>query len=195
MFWLGQLLVVISGLLGLGFARAWILKHPKASETHIDLVLLLCLAMGVALAVREYLGSESDVRSLELKISEVRDYSDISQLTINGSPIIEGDIKISSPLTRILEGTFQISGGVARRICSPEAIAKNKEAISYNPRFPFSYYWMALCLKDAGDPTWVESARKAVEIFQITTQISGHHPSHDECLRKLREFLAEERVR
>jgi len=192
MFWIGQLLALTAGLLGLGIARSWILKWPWAREHHIDWVLGAVMILGLGVATKDYLSSQEESKALEQQIILVRDYNDVAQLTLNGSPWIGGDIILRTPLTDIMSGTATRNvDGTWAKVCSAAALDKYRQAIAYNPKFPFSYYWLALCLKESGDSNWTGAARKAREIFKLTTQISGHHPEHDQALRHLNELLAQ----
>jgi hypothetical protein len=58
------------------------------------------------------------------------------------------------------------------------------------PYFPFGYWVKYNYLKALGDPTWREFATKAVEIFETTTSIKGHHSSHDEALQMAKVDLS-----
>ena len=128
--------------------------------------------------------------SLETEMEAVLDYSDVAMLTINGSEFIGGAVKFNSPLTRILEGTFtEISPNRFRRVCTKEALGKYRQAIRDFPRFPFSHYWLALCLRDSGDSTWRTPAASARSIFEKTTRISGHAIAHDQALADLLQLL------
>ena len=131
---------------------------------------------------------EGEAQFLRQQVESVRDYSDVARLTFNGSEYVGGDITFSSPLTKIMEGTFtEVSPGRYRRVCTDAAVAKYKKAIQEFPRFPFSYFWLALCLRDRGESPWQPHARSAYSIFEPTTQIAGHQVSHDEA----KSFLAE----
>lgn len=141
--------------------------------------------------LREELSSmDKRTRDLEEDMDALREYSDVALLTFNGSQFVGGDILFNSPLTRILEGTYtQISPNRYRRVCTSESIQKYHQAINEFPRFPFSYYWLALCLRDSGNPEWQTYAESAYSIFEKTTRIAGHQSSHDEALNYLNELL------
>ncbi len=127
---------------------------------------------------------------LETEITVVREYADVAMLTFNGSQFSGGDISINSPLTTILEGTHtEVSPNQFRRVCTEESMGRYRQAIRDFPRFPFSYYWLALCLRESGDLQWKTNAESARAIFKQTTQIAGHQKSHDEALTYLRSLL------
>ena len=69
-------------------------------------------------------------------------------------------------------------------------LPKIDEVIKLYPNFPFGYWAKFNLLKDLGDPDWKTYAEKAMNIFEITTTIKGHDPSHDQALKVLKEVLA-----
>jgi hypothetical protein len=58
------------------------------------------------------------------------------------------------------------------------------------PNFPFSYWAKYNLLKTNGDSHWKEFAKKAANIFEITTSIKGHNSMHDEALKVVKTDLA-----
>ena len=69
-------------------------------------------------------------------------------------------------------------------------LPKIDEVIKLYPNFPFGYWAKFNLLKDLGNPDWKLYAKKAMDIFEITTTIKGHDPSHDQVLKVLKEVLA-----
>jgi len=191
MFWIGQALVVVAGLLRIGFVRSILRRRiPQASERTFDVILVALLAVGVGTAVWEYRDQLRTINSLETDIGIVRDYSDMALLNFNGSQFVGGDIAFNSPLTHLMEGTFtEVSPGRFRRVCTDDARRKYRQAIHGFPRFPFSHYWLALCLHDSGDHDWTTHAQTARSIFERTTRIAGHQQSHDQALAQLDKLL------
>jgi tetratricopeptide (TPR) repeat protein len=92
-------------------------------------------------------------------------------------------------LIELLEGTGEMTGNRVQLKCSSEALEKFKEAIRKFPDFPFSYFALAVCLKNKADPEWRGYAEKALSIFEKTATLKEHHPSHDEALTELRRML------
>lgn len=64
-----------------------------------------------------------------------------------------------------------------------------QEVIEKYPTFPFSYYVLSLIYKSNDSNAYIKYADKAIEIFKITTTISGHHPSHDQALQYLLDYI------
>jgi hypothetical protein len=130
---------------------------------------------------------------LENEIASVRDYAWIATLTVNGSPTLKGDVIFTTPISRVVENTWQEVGGDTGRfrpVCNQAAFAKDREAVSRFPEFPFSYYALAYCFEKEGRLEWKEYAKQAVAIFEKTTAINGHTENHDQGLAYMRERLA-----
>jgi hypothetical protein len=52
-----------------------------------------------------------------------------------------------------------------------------------NERFPFPYYYRALCIYANKREGWQQDLAKATSILRITTSIPGHNGNHDDVLR------------
>lgn len=131
-------------------------------------------------------------RALELDLVAVRDYSAVAQLDALGNPPNMGPgspITIKNDLTALIDGTYSLANGKIHMGRDEESERRYRQIIAKFPNFPFGYYFLALCLKDRGDPEWRTHARHAVDILRMTTQIDGHSPNHDEVLGKLTEWL------
>jgi hypothetical protein len=192
MFWLAEILTILAALVGIALIRAGIIHQiPGITERHLDILLILLLLTGVPLTIKEYLAQARDKTALSTEVQTLKNYSDVAQLTFNGSPYIGGDIEFNTELTLLLKGTFnEIEPNRYRRVCTSEAQQKRLEAMKRFPRFPFSHYWFALCLRDQGDQQWQVHAQTALAIFQRTTQIAGHQTSHDEAKAYLEQILS-----
>jgi hypothetical protein len=119
------------------------------------------------------------------KIDE--EYSDSAKLNVSGGehnvmpPMIEkGDIADAMrPGVSMGEGHYDIK-------CDPAAIAAFKKTATAFPKFPFSFYALTDCLRQAGDDHWRSYARTAIGIFEKTTTVAGHNGNHDQALANLR---------
>lgn len=70
--------------------------------------------------------------------------------------------------------------------CTPEAVKAYTQAIKFEPKFPFTYYYKAGCEKEGSAADWQHDLDTARTILKITTQIPGHHPHHDTVLQWIR---------
>jgi len=134
---------------------------------------------------------DNRIQMLENGIASVRDYAWIATLTVNGSPYLKGDVSVTTPISRVVENTWQEVGdtGRFRPDCSQASLGKDREAVSRFPAFPFSYYALAYCLEKEGDDRWKEYAKQAVVILEKTTAINGHTENHEQGLAYLRQRL------
>lgn len=72
-----------------------------------------------------------------------------------------------------------------------EALAIYHQVIQKFPDFPFSYFALAIGLRDKNNPSWVSYAETGVKIFERTTSLPEHNKGHDECLQYLQKILKE----
>lgn len=124
--------------------------------------------------------------------SLLREYANIALLYPEGSDIRVGEgLSISGGLYLILKDTHEVKDGKLHFNCDENSQNVYKHVMEIEPKFPFSYFALADCRKANHQGDWESYARKAVEIFQITTRIGGHRPEHDEALKILLGYLEE----
>jgi hypothetical protein len=70
------------------------------------------------------------------------------------------------------------------------ALSQIDAVIEKYPNFPFGYWAKYNLLKTKGDTNWKKFAKKAADIFEITTSIREHNSMHDEALKVVRTDLA-----
>ena len=73
--------------------------------------------------------------------------------------------------------------------CDEAALEIFHRATEANPDFPFSYFALAVCMVKRGEEGWQVHTQKALEIFEHTTEIAGHHENHGWALNGLRQML------
>jgi hypothetical protein len=123
-------------------------------------------------------------------VSDLQKYSAMANLTFNGSPVVGGDVNVTTPISKAVEGTWQeVSPDRFRPVCDEAALDKDRAGTRDFPEFPFTYYALAYCLEKKGDLAWKSYAQTAVDIFEKTTAITGHQGSHDQMLGYLRQIL------
>jgi hypothetical protein len=69
--------------------------------------------------------------------------------------------------------------------CVPEAMAAYGAVIAMNEKFPFTYYYRALCSHANQREGWQRDLEEARAILRITTTIPGHNQNHDEVLKMI----------
>jgi len=137
--------------------------------------------------------NEEITKELESKINIFNEYSEVAKLNCIGLPPIRAvePIKISSAISTILEGTFKYENDVYTFFCDLDNEAKYRKVINEHPKFPFSYCYLANCLRNKNDESWKDYARKGLGILKKTTIIEGHHKNHNEALQKISKLLNE----
>ena len=128
-------------------------------------------------------------KSRELLIA-LRDYSYVARLDFTGRELTSpgSGLEENTPIIKLLEGTYDIQGNCGVPNCDEVALTKCQEVIQIEPKFPFSYYAIAVCLFQKGDDSWRDYADKALEIFHYATMIAGHHPNHNQAQRVLKSY-------
>jgi hypothetical protein len=123
-------------------------------------------------------------------VKNVRDFAYMAQLDPTGKSFVAGEgLTYKTEISRIMEPALTQQDGKAYFKCEEESLKRYERAIQEYPRFPFSYYGMAECLRKNGNNRWREYAEKAISILEKTTEIDGHKESHEQALNHLRADL------
>jgi hypothetical protein len=128
-------------------------------------------------------------RTTQLEESKYYDYALYSATGFIKGVTINGFDPNPSPLNDWNKGFVTRSGNVFNYICSDSAIMKCKFVIENFPQYPFSYYFLSLCLKEKKDRLWKGYAEKAKSIFEKTTKMPNHHSDQDLFLVKVNTLL------
>ncbi len=122
-------------------------------------------------------------------IEAAKRYSNVAILPFDGKAM-HGAVEIITPLSQMVDKTwYAVAGDKFLPVCEEVALQRDRGAIQQFPDFPFTYYALAYCLERQNNPEWRSYAEKAAAIFEQTTTIGGHDPSHDQCLIFIRELL------
>jgi hypothetical protein len=119
------------------------------------------------------------------KQQQTLDYWEVARLNAFALHFIGGDLEDHTELNNIIGTHIHNQNGKVVWDCDPSAIDAYTQAIKFDPKFPFAYFYRASChhANNSGD------SRKDVEtaqmLFRITTQIPGHNQNHDEILRMI----------
>lgn len=146
-------------------------------------------------AVLALLDPLKDEVALQRKaLTNIQQYTEVSKLNLVGKTgNFRPPLSEETGISRGLEGafrTYDVDGEEhATVLCDETAIRKFRGVIQSYPKFPFSYYALAFCLRAQGDNSWMDYANRAAEILRITITIDGHHSSHDVILRELDKAL------
>lgn len=76
-----------------------------------------------------------------------------------------------------------------RVLITDSALTYCDTVIEKYPNFPYGHYCMAVILQHKNDSRWIQYAKQAVKIFEITTKLELHEPDHDVVLADLKRVL------
>ena len=131
------------------------------------------------------------IKSLEHQIDNVKEYGYDATLDIYGRNFIPGtENKFSSDLSNRMEKILTVVNGKTFVKNDNAALPQIDAVIEKYPNFPFGYWAKYNLLKTKGDSNWKKFAKKAADIFEITTSIKGHNSMHDEALKVVKTDLA-----
>ena len=122
-------------------------------------------------------------------LDNMRQYNFVATLDYDGSQItgnLISPLKITSylkPLLKINDRRREL----LQIICSDTR--QFDQVINLETTFPFAYYYKAVCMQRQGDDSWKDVARKAKDILDITTSITGHVQFHDTALKYINGAL------
>ncbi len=178
-----------------GFGKEnWVTRSPMATKKRsMNWMSIIGLCLLIAGTVFTYLGSvasDRNINSLQTEVRNVKDYSYYATLDMYGRPFTANNgLTFSNSLSAKMEHLLVVKDGKIYPRGDPGLIPNIDSVIAEYPYFPFGYWVKYNYLKAQGDPGWQVIAKKAVEIFENTTSIKGHNPSHDEALNMTRRDL------
>jgi cell division protein FtsB len=124
------------------------------------------------------------IQQLEFEVNNIKEYSFYATLDITGQAIQIGNgLTYSSDLSNRMKNLIEEKHKQMYVKPDLSLIPQIDEVISKYPKYPFGYWLKYNLLKAFHKSEWKEYAQKCIEIFKITTTISGHNASHDEALK------------
>ena len=191
MYWFGQILTIVLGILGVAIIRTFILSRLSGvNERHLDTVFFIILVS--VFTINWIIHDQENKQTSELKgtVNALRNYSEVARLNPYGLMGVVGPgLTERSPTSKVLEGAWIERNGKIVVVCDDSSLEKFRRVINFYPSFPWTYYALAVCLRTRGEQGWRDYAKKAIQIFESTTLLAGHHPSHDEGFKELRGYL------
>jgi hypothetical protein len=144
----------------------------------------------------EDINNKRQISDLKMKTSSqeerqdvIQEYSEVASWNFQGSLEIGSGVAVSSPVSNWTNNFVKEKDGQISWQCSSDALVNYKRITNKYPKYPFPYYLITLCLKNANDPSWKIYARKGLDICNKTTMVPKHSPSHDDVLKRLKELL------
>jgi hypothetical protein len=118
-----------------------------------------------------------------------------SMLDATGKPYdpfyIGRGVEYHSGLYDLLSPAYHEWGRKVSFKTDPASEAVYRQAIQRYPRFPFSYYALALSLRKRGGPGWRAFAEHAQAVFEKTTARPECNIQHRDALKELKADLAQ----
>src|SRR5271157_4978261 len=104
--------------------------------------------------------------------------SGINGIPINPTPLMDWNKDFASRS----EGKISCN-------CTSTAIATCKSMTEKFPQYPFPYYFLSMCLKEKGDPSWRGYANTVKSILTKTTKMQNHNGDHDLIIIEVSKLL------
>ena len=142
--------------------------------------------------------AEQQILANDVVRKKVIEYGDIAKLNADGSTslvkkgggLAGGNTAITPKAERIWIYSGE-NNDIRHAKCDKEGMLQAKQITEEHPKFPFSYYVLAVCQKAQGDQEWIASSRRALEILEFTTQVPGHNRHHDVVKQRLSDWMKE----
>ena len=184
MYWIGLILALSSGLFSIKLVRSFIRKYyHDINDGAFDKIRIILLIIGLSIATIIYCNDQN-----EIKLSKFQDISNYNAIG-NKSGKWNTIPWVRTPINDWNKEYAHYEDGQIIFVCYPGAKKACREVIDKMPSYPFAYYFLAKCLKEENDNSWVEMAKKAKEILEFTTQLEGHHTDHENVLRDVNNLL------
>jgi hypothetical protein len=191
MYWIGFILALSSGLFSTGLVRSFIRKYySDIKDSTFDKTLVILLIVGLSITTIKYYIDQNEIETLgrDVLLSKYQEISLYSAIG-NKSGKVNGVNMVRTPINDWNKKYAHYEDGHVIFTCDPGAKEACREVIDKMPTYPFAYYFLAKCLKEENDNSWVEMAEKAKDILEFTTQIVGHKTDHDDVLREVNNLL------
>jgi len=191
MYWIGFILALSSGLFSIGLVRSFIRKYyPDINDSAFDKILVILLIIGLGITTIKYYIDQNEIKSLGKNV-DLSKYQDISLYSAMGnkSGKVDGVTMVRTPINDWNKEYAHYEDGQIIFNCAPGAKEVCREVINKMPTYPFAYYFLAKCLREENNNSWIEVAERAKEILELTTQIAGHKTDHDNVLKDVNNLL------
>ena len=195
MYWIGVIITICSGLIGIEYVRTRILVRLSAlSPRRIDILAMMLLLIGVTIASIEYLSDQRELRIItkgveNLNLQELADYSVFGHKSAaqNGIPLVR------TPLNNWCESFVSRDQGILSWKCDEKSDRICRDALKKVSRFPYAHFFLAVSLKERGDLSWRNEATIALKVFEGTTALARHSPDHDYFLSATQKLLRDQK--
>jgi len=148
------------------------------------------LIIGLSITTIKYYLDQNEIKSLKRNV-ELSKFQDISLYNAMGNKSGKWNTipLVRTPINDWNKKYAHYEDGQIIFVCDPGAKKACREVIDKMPSYPFAYYFLAKCLKEENDNSWVDMAKKAKEILEFTTQLEGYNTDHENVLRDVKNLL------
>ena len=191
MYWIGLILALSSGLFSIKLVRSFIRKYyHDINDGAFDKILIIVLIIGLSITTIKYYLDQNEIKSLKRNV-ELSKFQDISLYNAMGNKSGKWNTipLVRTPINDWNKKYAHYEDGQIIFVCDPGAKKACREVIDKMPSYPFAYYFLAKCLKEENDNSWVDMAKKAKEILEFTTQLEGYNTDHENVLRDVKNLL------
>ena len=189
-FWSSsESVTLISILLQIGAASLAVAIAILAfrSQKKLDGVLSIVLAILGCVAIPFSLQAAALQSREQAKLSE---YGTVATWNYQGAQSLSKDYSLPGPISGWVDNYVEDTPTGKQIRFDDEAIAVYQDMAKNQPKYPFSYYFLAEAyrLRNNNELAYTY-AKQAIEIFEITTRIPNHSPDHDDALNNMKIML------
>ena len=131
-----------------------------------------------------------EIKKLNKDVSDIKEYTDVAKMNVFGLDQDGGwGIILSSGISKLMENVLEKKGSQILVKLTDSSLLFTNQVIAKFPNFPFAYWAKAAILGSRNDKNWLQIAKRAIEILEITTTINGHHINHEQVLATLRNMV------
>lgn len=193
-FLAAQLIAILASLISIPIIRAYIRQRlPHINDLQFDITRIIMLLLAISVGTVKFLQERASKNKFEETFLAAREYQSVAQLNTLGTDThydAGSTIITQTKIEREMKKSFtKASANAWTTNCHNEELDQLLFVATKWPKFPFSHYCLAQCLRKIGEPSWTQHAQRALFHLEHTTLIA-HHPDHDKAKSELLEALS-----
>jgi tetratricopeptide (TPR) repeat protein len=171
--------------------RDSIINHLQ-SDANLKDKTISNLSNSITTIQQENIQKQKEITELYRNVSDIKEYTNIAKFNILGLEHDPGgDLIETSPISKLMYNVVEYKDNLYHIKFTDSALGYASQVIVNFPNFPFGYYTKGIIKlsRNPLDADGLSCLNKALEIFKITTTISGHNPQHDQALSYLKTII------
>src|SRR4051812_5474454 len=167
MFWIGIIITLSSGVLGIESMRTRLLhRFPRVSCRGVDVMLCMLLVLGVAISTAQYVSDQRELQGIGKHV-ETLQFQDLARYSVFGhqSGLWNGVPVVRTPLNGWCDSFVSRDQGVLSWKFDEKTEIACRAALAKVPRFPFAHFFVASIMKQKGSPEWRREATDTLRLF------------------------------